>query len=501
MPTAWETFPVEIGGGLVSNQPPIQQGIKMPGSATNLVNFEPSIEGGYRRINGYTKFDANLVPAVTASNIILGVGILDNYVIAAREGKVFSSTGSGWTEIATGRTQTTKQRFTIINLNGTKKILGLDGVNYPYTWDKTTFVNLSGSTDIQGASHAVEFKNHVFYAKGSLVTFSVPFDEDDFTPASGGGSFQLTDNVTGLIVFRNNLIIFTPKEIHAVTGSSVSDFVLSSVAEEVGCIAPDTIQEVGGDIAFLSADGVRLLGATERIGDFANGLTTKVIQSDFLTFRQRYDTFSSCLVRGKSQYRIFGYESSLPADVTDGYIGVQFDPQDHESFQWSEIEGIKAYSADSTVFNGRETIVFSGDSGYVYTLESGSTFDGTPIVAQYWTPYFSFSDPKLRKVLYKLTMYFSPEGTVIGDINVNFNQDSMGTIQPRSISFSATGGGSVYGAAVFDTDVFASAPDTQIIKQLVGSGYNASFQFSFTEEQDPFTFDTILVEYSQEDRK
>lgn len=62
MVDAWQTYPVEFRGGLITNLSPLQQGINAPGSARILRNFEPSVEGGYRRIEGYSKYDSNIVP-------------------------------------------------------------------------------------------------------------------------------------------------------------------------------------------------------------------------------------------------------------------------------------------------------------------------------------------------------------------------------------------------------------------------------------------------------
>jgi len=62
MPSTRQTYPIEFRGGLVTNVSPLQQGINMPGSARILKNFEPSVEGGYRRIEGYTKYDDALIP-------------------------------------------------------------------------------------------------------------------------------------------------------------------------------------------------------------------------------------------------------------------------------------------------------------------------------------------------------------------------------------------------------------------------------------------------------
>ncbi|ASF00259.1 hypothetical protein [uncultured virus] len=51
----------------------------------------------------------------------------------------------------------------------------------------------------------------MFYAgatNSQEVIFSVPFAEDNFTSASGAGSFRVDSTVVGLKVFRNELIVF-----------------------------------------------------------------------------------------------------------------------------------------------------------------------------------------------------------------------------------------------------------------------------------------------------
>jgi len=296
MPTRWETYPIEVTGGLVNNLAVVQQGLNLPGSARRLINFEPSIQGGYRRVGGYEKWDPAQVTGAT--NIIYGVTFLDGTVIAcADDGGVYTSVGLGWTSIASGRTHNDKYRFQRINLNGTRKIIGVDGSNYPFSWDGTTFTVINGTTDINATKHVVEFKDHVFYAAGSLVTFSVPFDETSFSVADGSGSFRMPDDVTGMIVFRDRLFIFTEDEIKVLDGSSVSDFALTSVSKTVGCVKDDTIQQVAGDVAFLSADGVRLLGATDRIGDFSNQVASRQIQSNMTDFEDTYNSFSSVVFR------------------------------------------------------------------------------------------------------------------------------------------------------------------------------------------------------------
>jgi hypothetical protein len=58
-------FLVQLDGGLVLDKDAFTL---PPGTAIQLQNFEPDINGGYRRINGFTKFNSNIVPQTSSSN-------------------------------------------------------------------------------------------------------------------------------------------------------------------------------------------------------------------------------------------------------------------------------------------------------------------------------------------------------------------------------------------------------------------------------------------------
>jgi hypothetical protein len=89
------------------------------------------------------------------------------------------------------------------------------------------------SSDFTGSDFVVNFKNHIFIANGNNVLFSAPYEDEDFTSASGGGIINVGDEVTGLIVFRDQLIIFSEKRINRLVGSSVGDFVLQPVSRDL----------------------------------------------------------------------------------------------------------------------------------------------------------------------------------------------------------------------------------------------------------------------------
>ena len=82
MTTAWSTFPVQFTGGLVTNISPLQQGINAVGSAFILQNFEPSLDGGYRKVAGYTKLDD---AQLTGSGVTQALAVVENAILTATE--------------------------------------------------------------------------------------------------------------------------------------------------------------------------------------------------------------------------------------------------------------------------------------------------------------------------------------------------------------------------------------------------------------------------------
>jgi len=84
-----QPFSFNCEGGLVLNQSTF---VMEPGQALELTNFEPDVEGGYRRINGHNLYVIQQVPATAlSSEPMLMTALFHNYVVAARGEKIFSS--------------------------------------------------------------------------------------------------------------------------------------------------------------------------------------------------------------------------------------------------------------------------------------------------------------------------------------------------------------------------------------------------------------------------
>ena len=68
-----QTFKAICRGGLNTTGDVLSQGEETPGSATKLLNYEPDLQGGYRRISGF----AHSIGTVTGTGSGLGLAVAD----------------------------------------------------------------------------------------------------------------------------------------------------------------------------------------------------------------------------------------------------------------------------------------------------------------------------------------------------------------------------------------------------------------------------------------
>jgi hypothetical protein len=512
MATQWQTFPIEFRGGLISNLSPLQQGTNAVGSATILQNFESSKEGGYSKIKGFDKFSTTAVPG---SGPILALKVISSgRIVVARQNasnvtEYYYGTGTTWTSMGARPLLGGKAKHVLYNLDGDDKVIFVDSNNYPATYNTSgnTITAITGSTDVLGAENVAVFKDTAFYAKGNNLYFTAPFTVDDFSAANGAGSINVANEITGLAVFRDQLIVFTTDTIKRITGNTAADFNVSPITDRIGCINGDTIQEVGGDIMYLAPDGIRLLSATDRIGDFGLDIASDPIAKDATTFLGSTPNFCSVLMREKAQYRIFAYIESEQHEAAKGLIATKFVSQGASGISWSTTYGIKAFVADSRYTNTAESIAFANTDGYVYMLDTGSSFDGLPIEAIYESPYMPLSDPQMRKSFYKMTLYAEPTGSMSLDLNVKYDfgtSTNTGVIQPSTQSIESTGTSVfIFGesTSVFNTATYGGELDKVYNTNIIGSGKTIAIRIEDNSTNPTFTLDTALLEFRQNDRQ
>ena len=486
-------------GGLVLNRSTF---LMQPGEALELENFEPDIEGGYRRINGFSKYVSAVVPQTSSSSEpILMVATFGDLVVAARGEKIFTATagGSSWTERDTGRTSAGTYDFERYNFDGNSKLIVVDGANAPTFFNTAMSATDVSNSDVAGSKFVTAFKSHMFYAGKSstpqTLVFSQPFDEDAF--GSGSGSIKVDDTITGLKVFRDNLFIFCENRIFKLSGSSSSDFAVSAVTRDIGCINGNTIQEFAGDLIFLGPDGLRTVAGTARIGDVELGTISSNVQSLFDENLANASEFQSVVIPDRTQYRIFFTKTGTASNVTKGVICVL----KGQTFEFAELRGIRPASTDSFVKSGN-VIVLHGDfaNGYVYRQEQGNTFDGTAILGKYRGPDLTFGDAGIRKHMQRVIVNFAPESTIDADLFLRYDYESADSARPAAYELdsgdiAAIYGTTTYGASSSSVGTYGGASQPLFRQSVEGSGFAVALRVNDGGETAPYSLKGFQLEY------
>ena len=406
-----------------------------------------------------------------------------------------------WTEIDTGRTGAVKYRTERFNFDGNEKIVFVDGVNAPVVFNTSFSATDVTTTAVVGSKFVASFKSHMFYAGKSTtpeeLIFSVPFDEDDFSSASGAGSIRVDDTITGIKVFRDTLFVFCENRIFKLTGNTSSDFQMVPVTRNIGCLNGDTIQEFAGDLIFLAADGLRTVAATARIGDTELGTISRNVQSLFDTNIINSSLFESVVIADKTQYRIFFTKDGQADNITRCVVCVK----KAQGYEFSEIRGFKPIVTDTLVRAG-DVLVLHGDSaGFVHRQEKGNTLDGTPLLGKYRSPDLSFGDSGIRKHMHRVILNFKPESAISADLLVRYDNENADSARPPAYSISSTEVASQFGIALFSTISTAvrfvfGGPSQPLIRQPVeGSGFSTVLRINDNGESKPYSLKGFQLEY------
>jgi len=483
-------------GGLVLNKSTF---LMEAGEALELENFEPDVEGGYRRISGFSKYVTAVVPqTASASEKVLMVATFGSKVLAARGTSIYSADpgGSSWTSIDSGRTGALKYNFERFNFDGTDKIVVVDGTNAPTVFNSSLSATDVSESSVSGTKFVVSFKNHMFYAGKSTtkqeVVFSQPFDEDAFNTGSGAGSFKVDDEITGLKVFRDDLFIFCETRIFKLSGSSSSNFAVSDVTRDIGCINGDTIQEFAGDLIFLGPDGLRTIAGTARIGDVELGTISSNVQSIFNDNISSASEFDSIVIPDKTQYRIFFTKSNTDETLTRGIICVMRG----QKFEFAEIRGIRPASTDHFVSEGNVIVLHGAySSGYVYRQESGNTFDGTTILGKYRSPDLTFDDPGIRKHMQRVVINYKPEAEIDADLFVRYDYEAASSSRPAAYPLDSGDVVAIYGTSVYGVPTYGGASQPLIRQPVEGSGFAVALRVNDGGETAPYSLKGFQLEY------
>ena len=297
------------------------------------------------------------------------------------------------------------------------------------------------------------------------IYFSVLLDGSDL---SGSGSGQLNlekviaggDKIVALAEHNSALIIFCERNIVIYNNADdMSNIALADTIIGIGCIARDSIQNIGTDLIFLSSSGVRSLGRTIQEKSAPLRDVTKNVRDNFL---------SLLVVENKSKIKSAYYQKEAFYLLTMPNSGFTFcfdvrallPDQSYRVTRWDSID-------PSSLLATKDNRLLLGKTNGIAQYKN-FTDDGSPYVFSYLSPYLDFGNQSLTKILKKINV------TVVGassttlsikyafDYSNNYNSIDATT----RAAFISEFGVAEYNIAEYSASIFID----KITAQLTGSG-------------------------------
>ena len=564
MPDNIQSFKLLSSGGLNSNENHLDLSDNTPGAATRLLNYEPSLFGGYRRVEGYDDFDSDygevtVAGSSTGQGKVLGIAIFKNDVtggttiIAARQDAsastysfYFYTADIGWRKytlnhsasrsITANGLTVNRIRHVQFNFGTGNKICFVDGVNEAIIFDGSHWCEIKSTNSggytagtshdngngTAGGANALNapalvdvFENHLFLsgheATGAAIAHSAPKDPYTWTSSAGGGQIAAGFDVVQIKPFRDNLFVFGSKDIKKVTVNASNAFVIENVTTNIGCVARDSVMEIGGDLMFLSPSGLRPVAGTSRIGDVELGTLSKTIQTTLVDIikNEDMDALTGVVIRSKSQVRYFITSTSgsslIPASESIGVIGGLTDTSGSLSWEFGELLGIRVSCCTSDFVGTTELILHGDHDGKVYQQEKGKSFNGSNIISVYSTPYLDFGETEQRKALRKVNTFVRAEGPFEMNLAIDYDWGDYNTAVPNTYTQTSLGAPTIYSGRNVtyngDNVVYGGVSKPVITSDIQGSGYSVRATFVTDGQTEPFSIQGLVFEFSVAGRR
>ena len=414
---------------------------------------------------------------------------------------VVDSTGSATT---LNNATVKKLRTSTHTFGGVHEVVIVDGKNLPSLYSGSGNVTLlPSSSSTTGASITTDFRNRQFYAGFTTnpdnIIFSDGSDAAGFTNLQAA-TFSVGFNITGMAKFRDGLFVFGKDRIKKVVPDATTIFAQQEVTNNIGCIATDSIIELGGDVLFLASDGIRPIQGTARIGDIELETVSKPVQQLLQSLPDTHDleNMSSVVIRNKSQFRYFFPKTTTAQADTPGIIGGLRFADRRVGWEFGELLGIRSFVATSGLVNDVEMILHGDLNGEIFRQEVGSTFNGGDVTAVYASPFLYFDSTERRKIYQHISLFTRPEGTATINLGIAYNWDDPNTPDPTTYSLTTAGALARYTttASTYDASFTFDGSSSPVLEtNIQGSGRAISLIITSTGTQAPYSISGFSITY------
>ncbi len=280
-------------------------------------------------------------------------------------------------------------------------VVAFNGVDLPWKWNGTYITTLSGAPS--KGRYPILHKEKLFCVDAdepSTLRWSESFDPEDWSVINywdirkGDG-----DEITALVRFMDDLIIFKNRSIHVLKGTSLDDFNLQEISDAVGCVGPRAVTTHDLKVYFVSewgiyvTNGLQTLNITEmaipdlweRVNPEAVHLAALAVWDDMVRISLPMDGSNR---NNFTLYYDTKKQAFWPMTNTDAIC--------YET--WNDGQGLKLYAGDSR-------------RGYVNIQDEGTEDFGVAIDAYWKGKHFEMGMPEVEKKARKIYVQDSPNSS------------------------------------------------------------------------------------------
>ena len=373
-------------------------------------------------------------------------------------------------------------RYEFINHNfygssGFLRMYGCNGVGSAFEFDGANFTPILSRMAVDTPTRIAAHKKHLFLAfPGGVAQFSSLGDPLVFDPIIGAGEIGMGDEITDFIPDNAGLLtILAAGSVGNLYGNDAADFELQTLSSEAGAL-PWTAEKMGTAI-YADNRGVRSMAATQAYGNFSVGTLTEAIQPLLDTYRKaKVQPVASVRVRRKTHYRLF-------FSNMDG-ISIYLGKKKPEILPFNLGKLITCICSVEDDDND-EKVFFGSDDGFVYQMESGTSFDGEPIDYFLRLPFNHFRTPQQRKRWHKAVLECkeSPQMSISVSADLDYGDPFEGGIDVRD--FVINGGGGSWDISAWDQFYWSSSTEGIAEADLDGVSKNISLLMAGSADDEP----------------
>lgn len=362
------------------------------------------------------------------------------------------------------------------------RLYGVDGKNPAFEFDGAQFTQLKTAmpTDTPGA--LCVHQNYLFLAfpGGSLQNSGVG-EPGSYSPRLGATEIGTGDTITNLVSTRDVLATYCNNSIHLLYGAMPSQWQLKSFSRQGGAKARTAV-DVGGEVLAFDDPGLTFLQAVQAYGDFAASNASEKVAP----LVKGSDARFALMARRSGCYYLFLGDKSA---IVPTLLGTKVVGYGRCLFAHSFVCGV----ADKDL-TGAERLFVGSDTGMVYELERGTSFDGSEMEFILRLPYSAQGSVAQRKRFHRLQL----EMAATSPFSLLLQPDyDYGTQRVDTYNMASNGAGGFWDVADWDGFVWDEGIVSKPTVYLSGVGNNVGFLiYGKSAAVDSFTIVAAHVFYS-----